>query len=467
MGKSNESILLINPPPPEGAFVHYHNPPLGLAYISAILEDKYDVKILDCPASNIGYGNLKEKILQIKPKIAGLTAATVVFPSALRVAKIVKEVYPDCVTVLGGPHATLMDKDIIRENPEIDVIVRGEGEVTFLELTKVILDVEGNLKDVAGITFRNEGCVIRTNDRPYIMNLDQLPYPSFQHFPLKKYRRFGYLILPVLSSRGCPFNCAFCSAPKIAGRQVRMRNPQKVVDELEYMKKAFSPDAFTFHDETFTYNSERVYELCNEIIRRKLHVPWDCSTRVDCVSREILIKMAEANCQLISFGIESGSQEMLNIMRKGTTVRQGEKAIKYAKDAGLCVSISLIIGYPGETVESMAQTFDFIRRTEPDSVELSIATPYPGTELYDIVKEMGYKVEWDWERFDMQTSVIHEPFIGKINLKKIRQKFYNEFYTPNYIVRHWVKGTFYSRLLARVAVNHILNRIKKIIILGL
>jgi anaerobic magnesium-protoporphyrin IX monomethyl ester cyclase len=459
--RKNVKIALVNPPPPLGAFVHYQSPLIGLAYMAAVLEKNgYEVTVVDCPPLNMTYEDLKREIVSFEPDIVGITSVTVTFSSALQAARVIKESYPKALIVLGGPHVTVLDEQALSEHPETDVVVRGEGEQTMLELVDLVS--ESNLKNldkVAGITFRKNGRIVHTPDRPFIENLDEMPYPAYKYFPLTKYRYFGKLILPIISSRGCPFQCTFCLAPRMAGKRFRARSPKSVVDELEWLRNTYKADAFTFHDETFTYDKKRVFEICEEIKGRNIGLPWDCSTRVDQVSRELLSAMRDANCQLVSFGVESGSQKILNAMKKGTTVERNEKAIRWAKEVGLSVSVSVIIGYPGETADTLKQTMDFIRRTKPDSVLISLATPYPGIELSDLMKDVGWEVCEDWSRCDMQTSVFENPSLP-VDLQETRRRFYNDFYSVPYFLRQWLKGTFYSRMLARAALNHILWRIK-------
>ena len=459
--RKNVKIALVNPPPPLGAFVHYQSPLIGLAYMAAVLEKNgYEVTVVDCPPLNMTYEDLKREIVSFEPDIVGITSVTVTFSSALQAARVIKESYPKALIVLGGPHVTVLDEQALSEHPETDVVVRGEGEQTMLELVDLVS--ESNLKNldkVAGITFRKNGRIVHTPDRPFIENLDEMPYPAYKYFPLTKYRYFGKLILPIISSRGCPFQCTFCLAPRMAGKRFRARSPKSVVDELEWLRDTYKADAFTFHDETFTYDKKRVFEICEEIKGRNIGLPWDCSTRVDQVSRELLSAMRDANCQLVSFGVESGSQKILNAMKKGTTVERNEKAIRWAKEVGLSVSVSVIIGYPGETADTLKQTMDFIRRTKPDSVLISLATPYPGIELSDLMKDVGWEVCEDWSRCDMQTSVFENPSLP-VDLQETRRRFYNDFYSVPYFLRQWLKGTFYSRMLARAALNHILWRIK-------
>jgi anaerobic magnesium-protoporphyrin IX monomethyl ester cyclase len=454
-------IALVNPPPPSGAYVHYQNPLIGVAYMAAALAKKgYEVTVVDCPPLKMTYEDLKREIIRFEPNIVGITSVTVTFSSALKAARILKGSYPQAFIVLGGPHVTVVDEQTLNEQPEVDIVVRGEGEQTILELVDLLSKSNlENLGEVAGITFRKNRKIVRTPDRPFIQNLDQLPYPAYEYFPLRRYRLFGKLILPVITSRGCPFRCTFCLAPRMAGKRFRARSPKNVVDELEWLRDEYEADAFTFHDETFTYDKKRVFEICEETKTRNVGLPWDCSTRVDQVSRELLAEMRDANCQLVSFGVESGSQRILNAMKKGTTVEQNERAIKWAKEVGLSVSTSVIIGYPGETEETLMQTLDFIRRTEPDSVHMSLATPYPGIDLYDIMKEAGWKTCGELSHYDMQTPLFENPSLP-VDLKETRKNFYNHFYSATYILRQSLKGTLYSQILARTALNYLLLRIK-------
>ena len=454
-------IALVNPPPPRGAFVHYQNPLIGLAYMAAVLEKNgFEVSVVDCPTLNITYEGLKREIVRLEPDMIGITSVTVTFSSALQAARAIKESYPRAFIVLGGPHVTVLDEQTLNEHPEVDIVVRGEGEQTILELAGLVF--ESNLKGlqgVAGITFRKNGQIVRTNDRAFIQELDELPYPSFKHFPLAKYRRFGKLILPIITSRGCSFRCSFCLAPRMAGKQFRARSPKNVVDELIWLRDVYESDAITFHDETFTHDKMRVLEICEEIKKRNVGLPWDCSTRVDKISEEVLAKMKEANCQLVSFGVESGSQKMLNAMRKGTTVEQNERAIRWAKEIGISVTISVVIGYPGETTDTLKQTLEFIRKTEPDDVHMSLATPYPGIELYDIVKDLGWNMCEEWCHCDMLMPGFENPALH-VDLMETRRKFYNHFYSTSYILRHSVKRNFYSQIMARSALNQLLWRVK-------
>jgi anaerobic magnesium-protoporphyrin IX monomethyl ester cyclase len=463
MAKRNGvKIALVSPPPPLGAHVDYQNPLIGLATMAAVLEKNgYEVAVVDCPRLHMTHEDLKREIVRLEPDIVGITCVTATFPSALQVARVIKESNSRTLIALGGPHATFMDRQILSEEPEVDIVVRGEGEQTILELASHVSDscLKG-LNEVAGITFRKNGQIIQTPNRPFIQNLDQLPFPAYKYFPLRKYRLFGKLILPIITSRGCPFQCAFCMVPQMAGNRFRVRSPKNVVDELEWLRDAYGAAVFTFQDETFTYDKKRALEICGEIKKRNIAVPWDCQSRVDQISRELLTEMRDANCQLISFGVESGNQKILDAMKKRTTIEQNEKAVRLAKEVGISVAISVIIGYPGETMETLEQTLDFIRRTEPDDAYLSLATPYPGTELYDLVKDLGWKMSAEWSHYETRTPVFENPLLPSEKIKETRETFYNHFYSWSYILRQSLKGTFYSQNMARTALNDRMWRMK-------
>ena len=453
-------VVLINPPSLQGVFHHHPYLPMGLAYLAAVLEEKGNqVTVLDCIAENIDQKQLKQKLATFNPDVIGISSMTPMVLSTLMAARGAKDACPEATVILGGPHATFMDKDLLATEPAVDVIVRGEGEITFAELTRRIVNGVG-LNSADGITYRYHDQIVQNPSREYILNLDDLPFPAYKHFPLEKYRLFGKLFFPVITSRGCPFQCNFCTTSRIFGKQYRVRSPQNIGHELELLKYEYGADSFTFYDDTLTLDKKRLYDICDEIKRRKLNIPWDCQTRADKISEEMFDKMKNTNCQQVFFGIESGCQSILNAVNKRISVEQNVAAIKMAKKAGLFVAISIIIGYPGETTEMRKETFNFIRRVEPDDVYLCIATPYPGTELRKEVERLGYKMSPDWNHYDTTTPVFENPLLSDEEALQIRKEFYNHFYSPKYVIQHMFKRNFYSRIMSRVAVNHLIWRIK-------
>jgi anaerobic magnesium-protoporphyrin IX monomethyl ester cyclase len=454
-------VALVNPPypveAPQAIFI-----PLGISYLAAVLEENgYSVDVVDCQTSRPDQKQLEEKFRSLNPDIIGVTSATLTYLPALEILKAAKTALPNCLTMIGGPHVTVMDEQTFTESANVDIAVRGEGEQTMLELAGLVSN--GNLKnlsEVLGITFRKNGQVFRTPDRPFMQDIDALPHPAHKHFDVSGYKILGKTYMPIITSRGCPFQCAFCLASKMCGRGFRARSPSKVVDELEWLRDTFGAGAFAFYDDTFTFDVNRAVAICDEMKARKLGLPWDCRTRVDKVSKELLTKLRSSGCQLIHFGVESGNQQMLNTMRKGTTVEQNAQAIKWAKEAGISVAISLVIGYPGETPEMLKQTIDFIYKTKPDYVYMCEAVPYPGTELYDYAKKSGLELSKDWNQYHEQTQVFKNQLLPLEKLEETKKEFYDRYFSPMYYLSKKRRGDFYSQIMARMALNHLVSKYK-------
>ena len=464
--KEKNRIALVNSPILKGVFSHPLLIPLGLAYLAAVLErEGQEVKIIDCPACKISHEQLRNELSSFEPNLIGLTSTTPTYPSAIQSAHVAKETCPQAKIIFGGPHATFMDREILSEEEAVNIVVRGEGEQTLLELSQESPDSEA-IKNIKGLTFRKNGQIIRTPDRPLIQNLDEIPRPEYKFFPMERYKIYGKQFLPIITSRGCPYQCAFCVTSRIFGRKFRARSPKNVVDELEWLRDTHGADGVSFYDDAFTLDRNRLVAICNEIIERKIGLPWGCQTRVDHVSKDILALMKKANCSEVSFGVESGCQRILDAVGKKTSVEQNEKAIKWAKEEGLFVAVSAIIAYPGETKETVKQTIDLLRRLEPDDAYLCVATPYPGTELRSIVESSGWKISNDWNLYDTVNPVVENPNLPAKELIKIRKEFYNSFYSPSYVLRQFIKGrikgNFYSQMMTRLAINHLLWRIKSI-----
>ncbi|MGB9854255.1 MAG: B12-binding domain-containing radical SAM protein [Candidatus Bathyarchaeales archaeon] len=455
-------VALVNPPIIKGAFQHHPYLPIGLTYLAAVLEkNSYEFKVIDCAALGMDHKKLEGELASFQPDVVGITSMTPTAHSALLSAQIAKNACPESLVILGGPHAHFMDKKILFQEKAVDFIVRGEGEQTLLELLQCISS-HCDPQKIMGITFRKDENIVRTPDRPFIEELDELPFPAYHYFPLKRYRLFGKMIFPIITSRGCPFQCSFCVTSRMFGKKFRSRKPENVAKELEWLINNYGAGAVSFYDDTLTLDKNRIIKLFEEIKRRRIDIPWDCQTRVDQVSEEILKGMKEANCQQVLFGVESGSQKILSLMKKGTTVEQNEKAIKLAKEAGLFVAISVIIGYPGETSETLEQTFNFIKKVKPDDVYVCIATPYPGTELRSLIENMGWKISNDWSLYDTVTPVFENPLLPTEEITRIRAKFYDDFYSPSYIITHMFKKNLYSRIMARTAANHFIWRLRSI-----
>jgi anaerobic magnesium-protoporphyrin IX monomethyl ester cyclase len=458
-------VTLVNPPYPKGAHQHPPFTPLGLGYLAAVLlKKKYQVDVIDCQVLNISYEEVRRKLARRKPDIVGMTSTTLTYKSALHIAEIAKELNPDCLTILGGCHATFWNEKVLQDSQHIDVIVRGEGEQTILELVERF-EHGKPFHDVLGITCIKGEEIVENPMRPYIENLDSLPFPAHHLWPISQLRKYGKVIFPVMTSRGCTFWCEFCTAVRMFGRRYRARSPKNVVDELEFLQKNYGAEQFTFYDDTFTVNQARTAEICDEIINRKLKIEWDCETRVDMVSKELLQKMKNAGCFAVWYGLESGSQKLLNAMGKGIVLSQVIRAFKWTKKIGLMAVVGVILGLPNETKETAWETIKFVELLNPDDVGYYIATPYPGTPMYDRVKEKGWLRVTDFDKYDTATPIFELPSMSMQELREIREEAFHRFYLrPQYFLNMLTKGRFWSLSIGRTVLAHFLRAVKAKII---
>lgn len=365
--------------------------PLGLTYIAAVLKSHgFSSAILDTSFPGMKPERLEEKLTHFEPDIVGITSMTSNYPGAVRAAKMVKLWNPECIVVLGGIPATFMHREVLSTVPEIDVVVRYEGEYAMSELSNAI-DKNTSLEEVKGISFKKEGRLVSTPFRGRIENLDELPYPAhdlLEPSPDEYVGRYGARNFPVITTRGCPFGCVYCSTMAFHGRKYRTRSVANVIGELEYLIEKFNANSISFVDDNFTMQKERVFKLCEEMKRRNLSMDWGCSARVDQVSEELLYVMKGAGCKDIFFGIESASQRVLDIVRKGFNVQQAKDAVKTAEKLGIRTHCSFIIGLPGESRRSLNKMLAFIEETKPSGRVLpNVMEVLPGTELSERKEE--------------------------------------------------------------------------------
>ena len=433
---------MVNPPAPQVetfSLLGITVPPLGLAYLAAVLEnDGHSVRIIDAPTLNLSLSQIGRELEHDQPDIVGVTSTTPTIYEALSVIRKAKRVCPNAVTVVGGPHASFFAAETLKECKELDVVCRGEGERTTVELAQAIERKEG-LSKVKGIIFRSGDNIVETTPQPWIKDLDSLPFPARHLLPMDKYTILGKrsTIGNIISSRGCPFNCAFCASSLLFGRIFRARSPKNVVDEMEQLIYGYHPETIEFSDDLFTLDKKRTEAICDEIKRRGLDIAWACSSRVDTISRALLQKMKRAGCMLIYYGVESGSQRILNLMKKHVRIEQIVKAIRWTKEVGIETLASFIIGFPGETREDVEKTIAFAKKLDTDYAQFSFATPYPGTELYRLAKEKGLLLTEDWSQYTAGKPIIAVDDSTKDDLIKLLKKAYQRFYlSPKLLLRH-------------------------------
>lgn len=371
------------------------DPPLGLASIAAVLEEKgYKVSLIDASMENLTINQTYSRLAELKPDIVGISCNySPLHNPTLELAKMVKSEFGIPV-IVGGNHATAMAENLLRQSNGIDVIVRGEGEKIMPGLLE-ILQHGLQLSQVKGITYREGDSVVNTPDVPLIADLDELPMPAYYLLPVEKYRRFN-----IMSSRGCPFDCGFCASHVVFSRKVRYRSPKRVMDEIEYLLKNYGEKPVWFSDDTFTTKQKYTVSLMDELVRRKLGIKWSCLLRVDVITRQLLETMRDAGCVYISYGIESGNQEILNKIGKGITVDEILITLDITHQVGIRQYAFFMVGYPGETWDTIMDSYKLIYQSKLDGAAFSVLIPLPGSRVMSELLEQGLirldEIKWDY-----------------------------------------------------------------------
>jgi anaerobic magnesium-protoporphyrin IX monomethyl ester cyclase len=397
-----------------------HTPPLHLGYLAAILERQgLEAAIVDMSTPNCSLDTIKDTITAYRPDLVGLSSITPSFSRAIATARLIKHIAPTVPIVAGGCHVTFTADSTLRENPEIDIVVRGEGEATLLELIKC-MEAGGTLDKVRGLSYRRDGNdPFHTPARPYISDLDTLPWPARHLMLLLEYGTPG----AILASRGCPNRCIFCAASAMSGHRYRVRQPHHVVDEIEHLGAQYGLRNFLFLDDTFTALPEQLtIPVCQEITSRRLGITFGCESRVDAITPHLIEHLVQAGAQAIQLGIESGSQEILDKIGKRITLHQVYNAVRWALDAGLRVACCFMLGHPDETEETARQTAELMKKVRAMGVAvtpLSVFTPFPGTDVYERPERYGVRrEELDWKKFTTFCPVFK---IKHLSLERLRE----------------------------------------------
>lgn len=388
--------LLINPP---YAYSEIPIMPMGLCYIAAVLERSgNEVQILDLLVSRYSKQKIETRLAEYQPDIVGVTSVTMNYPIASESLKHCKDANRDITTVIGGPHVTFAPVETLNEAPWIDIVVRGEGENTMLDL------VSGKKpEDIDGIAYRSPDGIKLTKPRGLIENLDELPVPARHLFPLSRYHALN-VHASVIAGRGCPFNCIFCVGSKMGGRRVRYRDARLIVDEVEQALAAGFTEV-NLEDDLITINHKQLYAFCDEVVRRGLKFNWSAFSRADTVNPELLRRMKQAGCTWLLYGVESGNQEILDTIKKKITLEKIREGVKMANEAGINILASFIIGLPGETKETLKQTVEF-GKSLGVSYGFNVLCPFPGTEVREKADEYGIEILTnDWTKYDCNRPV--------------------------------------------------------------
>lgn len=416
--------------------------PLGLAYLAGYLQAHNDeVRVVDAHVENLKIHQILKRIKWFGPKVIGFSAHSSA-EHCERLAKVVKEMKSNIVTIIGGVIPSLLPEETLKYYHSIDFLVQGEGEVTFLNLIKT-LEKGNNFTEIPGLGYRRQDGEVVINDKDKLIeDLDSLPFPARNLFPNRLYRYWPRLPLNVetliTASRGCSAgNCDFCCIGRIFGTKVRKRNPEKVADEIEECLSKYNIHSFSFIDSTFTYDREFVYRITDIIKKRNLNkkIKWWCSTRVDCIDEELLRKMKSSGCAAISYGIEFGSQEMLDFFNKRIKLEDIERAFYLTKKVGLWSTGYIMINQYTTSFEVIKNTCDFLLKIKPDLLRISPLIVTPGTRLYYLLQKQGCFKNTNY-RSCLEGKYLESQYIKKEDLERIKRKIYIAYYLrPNSLFR--------------------------------
>ncbi len=402
LNSSNYRVMLINPPV-LAVFEPWYDTPnfgrVGLAYLASYLRQSpgFDVRILDAKFERLGFQEVLKRAIEWQPDVIGLTAFTNEIKPAAYQAALIKQELPHVRTVIGGVHLTSLPQQTLEEFSGFDLGVVGEGEETFSELCQALRSGQ-DFSDMPGLVYRAGDSTVLTAPRPRILDQDSIPFPAWELLPpAKEYY--------VHSLRGCPFNCVFCMNPN--GRIARLRSVENVIEELELIIERYHPERISFGDELFSVDMERTHRLLDAMIEHRIgeRVGWDIQTHVRFVDYNMLVKMKKAGVTRVELGIETGDEEKLRVLGKGTTIKMIMQAHDAAGRAGVPIGTFFIIGQPNETVTSIKKTIDLAVKLNPILPMFGLMTPYPGTEVARLAAkgEAGYRlISTDWDEYNKQ-----------------------------------------------------------------
>jgi len=416
------------------------HPPIYLAYAASVLKKDHNVKLMDCVAMELEKKDFYNRVKKYKPDFLVMDTSTPSIINDIDIAKKIKEI-TNTKIILVGPHVSALPQQTFEMGQWIDYIAMGEYDYTLPELIKKS-GKNKSLKNVKGISYQSNGKIVVTKRREPIQNLDELPWPDRNQLPIDKYKD-TLLTDPftfIVTARGCPCLCNYCLWPQVMFyRKLRTRNPTDVVDEVEHCISKYNLKSYKFFDDTFTIDKKRVKQICEDIIDRGIDKPWICNARVNNLDKETMKIMKKAGCNLFKIGVETGTQKLLNVIKKGTTIQQIEKFFKLTKEVGIKTFGSFMVGLPGETKQTIRNTINLAKKIEPDMAQFIILSPLPGTEMFDyMTKNRWISFPIDWSDYVTEEGFVNivfkHPNFPEDELRDICGQMWKEFYLrPKFI----------------------------------
>lgn len=435
-----------------------HQPPMGMVSLYAYLKHRgYNVELIDTQFGDYNTHTLAAHLASKGYDVVGLSVFTATAEYAFQTARLVKQALPHCKLVMGNIHVTSLPELSMEQCPEIDFIVRHEGEYSLDEFLSALANGAPEWSKIDGLVFRQDSRVVINPQRPFIGNLDALPTGFYADMEMARYvpHATQYLVLPnypVITQRGCPNACTYCEAARILGKKPRCFSPQRIVEELKILKYEKGARGIYFQDSTFTLNKKWTMTLMELMIQANLGLLWSCNTRADCVTPELLAAMYAAGGRQIFMGIESGNQQSLDIVKKGTTVERQTQGVAWVRQAGFRYYTSFIICLPGETPEMVDNTIRYAKMLGAHTSMFYLPVPYPGTVLYQqCKKDGGLRLTGNWSDFlavDFENPVYINPHFGKEGMRYYYKRAYIEYYRSP---RVWLKNVMAIRTRQDVA----------------
>ncbi len=395
----------------EAAVSPYMPFPFYLAYCAALLKKNgFEVLLVDAIAEKLNDEDYFNRMKAFGPDLVIHEVATASIETDLRHARKVKELLPDCKLMFAGPHRPMGDSKWLAEHPDVDFGTEGEYEFTALQVAQRL---HSSKADIVGLIYRDSNGKTVANGRAPLIQLPDLPWPAREYLPMNSYwDNWGGLPEPCLqihASRGCPYTCNFCQWPQLmyGGNKYRTRTAKDVADEIVHCRDTYGSKSFYFDDDTFNIGKKRMLEISDEFIHRKLNMPWSAMSRADTCDHETLRRMRDSGMTAIKYGLETGDQKILDDCGKKLNLKVAVENIKETKRLGIICHLTISFGLPGETHETIKKTMDLLDELNPDSVQFSISTPYPGSELYDQLLAKGHLLSGDFDEYDgMNKAVI-------------------------------------------------------------
>lgn len=413
-------------------------PPLSLAQSAAVLRDAgFEVLATDAPTQGWGIREFLNHLKNTNPDVVVLATSTPSFPQDVKTIKEIRRILPDTVIAAIGIHVSVLTDVSFADAPALDAIIRGEPEYSLISLAESI-ESQGHVTPEEGISIRHNGKIEHGPDREYITELDSLPFPAWDLFPEQEYRLpfVGRPFLLITTARGCPFQCSFCVAKSYYGRKVRRRSTERIVEEIRWAGDRFGIRDFFFWSESTTLGREPMLELCEEIKAINPPIHWVCNSRVDHVDDELLATMRRAGCWMLSFGIESADQGILDRSLKKQTVKQTRNAVELARKHKFQIAGHFVLGLPGETGETLAETLKLALELDLDYAQFYCAAPWPGSDLYQEASQEGWIENHGWSTFDQSHAILNYPHLSAQEIQAFRDHAVKAFYLrPKLIAR--------------------------------